>query len=95
MELKDRALKYRAIGQFFRTSRLKAGLSQDEVAQRLCYETAQMISNWERGICLPPANKLYQLATMYKIPRREIIQIFLDETEKQLRKDLKISNRSF
>ena len=48
-----------------KTLRMKAGLSQKEVASSLGYTTAQFISNIERGVAMPPIKDLPKLAKLY------------------------------
>jgi len=83
--------KFKTTAIFFRQKRLKVKLNQEFVAKQLGYETSQMISNWERGICLPPNDKLPNLVELYKIPRKEILNLYMAETQKQVLKYLKKS----
>lgn len=50
-------------GDFLREKRMKAGLSQKEVALGLGYTTPQFISNWERGLSNPPISSIRKLVT--------------------------------
>jgi DNA-binding transcriptional regulator YiaG len=45
------------------TIRWWAKMSQKELGAKLCVPPAT-ISNWERGICDPPANKLLEIAQL-------------------------------
>lgn len=38
------------------------GLTQKELAGKLGISSAQLISNWERGICAPPIKKIQPLS---------------------------------
>lgn len=49
---------------FMRDARIKAGLSQGELAEALGYKSAQFVSNWERGVSSPPLALLRKLATV-------------------------------
>jgi transcriptional regulator with XRE-family HTH domain len=55
------------ITQFLITSRKKAHLSQFEVAKDLGYTSAQFVSNWERGLSIPPRAKLKRIAKLYNL----------------------------
>ena len=61
-ELTEHDLRVKIIGKFLKEKRTKAGLTQQEVALGLSYDTAQFVSNWERGISLPPLVALPKLA---------------------------------
>lgn len=47
--------------------RKSAKLTQGQVADKLGYETSQFISNWERGVSIPPSNTIETLAKMYGV----------------------------
>jgi transcriptional regulator with XRE-family HTH domain len=66
-------LRQRFVGRFLRESRLRAHLTQFEVASHLRYSTPQFISNWERGISLPPLTTMPRIAALYSISAREFI----------------------
>lgn len=40
------------------------GLTQKELAKKLGIVSAQLISNWERGLCAPPLKKLQPLTSI-------------------------------
>src|SRR4030088_952625 len=62
-------------GKYLREKRENAQLSQGEVARKLDYSTAQFVSNWERGLAAPPADKLKKLVNLLEIPEEEIINM--------------------
>jgi transcriptional regulator with XRE-family HTH domain len=74
----EQQMKYRLVrhheefGQFMQSARLKAGLSQRELSNYLGYSSAQFISNFERGIALPPLTKLAKMAKKLKLPVKEL-----------------------
>lgn len=76
------------LGRFLQDARIKVGLSQKEVADRLGYQTAQYVSNWERGIATPPGRTLRKLADLYRIPAEELYEVILDFVLAQTRQDL-------
>jgi transcriptional regulator with XRE-family HTH domain len=77
------------LAQYLKDSRLKAGLSQSDVAQALRYSSPQFISNWERGVSSPPLDTLSKLIELYKLPRNEVIDLILEETRSRLEKDIR------
>jgi transcriptional regulator with XRE-family HTH domain len=72
-------------------ARIKSGLTQSEVAEALGYDTAQFISNWERGISYPPIKTLKTLSKLYKISPDvlfdHILQFSIAQMEENLRKE--------
>ena len=49
-----------------------AGLSQGDVAKILGYESAQLISNIERGISTFPFKSIKKLAALYKVTEKDL-----------------------
>jgi transcriptional regulator with XRE-family HTH domain len=66
---------YRPVGDYLRQARLKAGLTQKQVADALEYSSAQFISNFEAGIAVPPLRKLVVLEQVYNMNLRELMDI--------------------
>ena len=67
----------RRLGIFLRAARMKAGLTQQQVAGALGYSTPQFISNWERGVSRPPDEVLARLRNMYGVSFREFREAFI------------------
>lgn len=84
-EMIEQDLRKKIVGKFLRERRVKAGLTQMEVAQELRYSTAQFISNWERGISMPPMETLPKLSNMMKIPPRDFIDVMSKYQEQVLK----------
>ncbi len=80
---------FEVLGSYLQNKRLKAELSQGDVADKLGYSSPQFISNFERGLCAPPLPKLRTLIDLYDLNAEEVIKIMLGEHEKHLRKHLK------
>jgi transcriptional regulator with XRE-family HTH domain len=79
---------FEVLGEFLQTKRTKSGLSQGDVASKLGYSSPQFISNFERGLCAPPLNKLKQLVQLYDLNGEEVVRLMLKEQERHLRKTL-------
>jgi transcriptional regulator with XRE-family HTH domain len=73
-KIAENELRRRIIGRFLKEARIEAGLTQGHVAKSLAYSTAQFVSNWERGLALPPLDVLPRLAKLLSIPPREMIE---------------------
>jgi transcriptional regulator with XRE-family HTH domain len=70
--------RYTTLGEYLQTMRTKAGLTQREVSLTLGYSSAQFISNFERGIAVPPLKKLKVLVKMYDMPVETVMDMILD-----------------
>lgn len=80
-----------AMAGFFKEARIKAGLTQKEVAYALGYSSAQFVSNWERGKCGVPLETLTKLIAVLNLKRSEVIDLILENEQKSLRRSLAIS----
>ena len=69
--------RYTVLGDYLQAMRIKAGLTQREVSLALGYSSAQFISNFERGIAVPPLKKLKVLVKMYDMPVDTIMDMIL------------------
>lgn len=72
-EKEERTLRRRLVGTFLKEARETARLTQGEVAKSLSYSSPQFISNWERGVSLPPMDILPRLAVMFEVKPRKLI----------------------
>ena len=68
------------LATFLKDSRVGAGLSQKDVANRLKYSSAQFVSNWERGVSSPPLRAVRKLASLYKVSEDQLYKVMLRET---------------
>lgn len=69
---------FKFIGEFLRQARIKAGLTQWNVAIELDYTSPQFISNFERGLCAPSKETISKLAMMYDFDRKEFLMKVLN-----------------
>lgn len=60
-------LRKELVGTNLKKWRESVKLSQGEVARKLHYSSPQFVSNWERGIALPPMDVLPCLMDIYQI----------------------------
>lgn len=68
------------MSKVLKTLRQNAGVSQTDVMRALGYDTPQFISNWERGISLPPISKIKKLAKLYGTDADYLYTVVKDET---------------
>lgn len=72
------------VGEYLHEKRTHRGLTQQDVARKLKYSSPQFVSNWERGIALPPMDALPVLVKMYDIDPEEIIEVLMQYERKAL-----------
>jgi transcriptional regulator with XRE-family HTH domain len=53
------------VGRNIRIARLRAGLTQNDLAIELSIAGGMTVSNWERGVALPSAGNLMALAELF------------------------------
>lgn len=69
------------IGRFLSDLRRDAGLTQEQLGERICV-TSKTVSRWETGKYLPPADILMKLSELYGVSVNEILSgRRLDESE--------------
>ena len=78
-----------SLGEFLKSKRENASLSQGDIAKKLKYTSPQFISNWERGVSSPPIKVLRILSDLYKISSDELFNLILQHSVAQLEANLK------
>lgn len=84
---------FQVLGDYLQARRVKAGLSQGDVAAKLGYSSPQFVSNFERGLCAPPLNKMKTIVQLYDLNSEEVLKLMMKEHEKQLRKNLGLTKK--
>ena len=74
------------IGKQIQKLRTNAGLSQEELAERL-YVTRQTLSNWETGKTYPAINSLLQLSDLFHISLDELVKGDIQAMEEKIRQE--------
>ena len=60
--------------------RNKRGLTQTQLAKLMGYSSGQFISNWERGLALPPLPALFPLAKIFGVSADSLFHLVLAAT---------------
>lgn len=71
-----------SFNQYTWTLRIKAGLSQLDVACALKLKSGQLVSNWERNMCRPPLTALPLLAKVYGVELRALFNRYANDVKK-------------
>ena len=82
------AAKPKTLAESLKQAREDAQLSQRQVADALGYQSAQFISNWERGISSPPMKTLKKLGELYSISAEGLYDILVEDTLRRVENDL-------
>lgn len=67
------------LSHWLKDQRLRAGLSQEQVAKHLGYSSGQFISNWERGVSKPPTHQVPPLAELLRVPLDDLVTFYIEE----------------
>lgn len=60
------------LGNYLRQRRFEQGITQQELAKKVGVRS-QLVSNWERGKCVPPAHVLKRMIQVQKIDPQELV----------------------
>ena len=85
--------KFDVTSKYFRQKRIDAGLTQAELAHSLGFSSAQIVSNWERGVCAPPLASLRPMIKVLKLDPEEVTDVITEENRRVLR-DMLLSRRT-
>lgn len=78
VKVKRQASPRLLFGAELRRLRLGAGLTQLDVSKALQYSTAQFVSNWERGVSMPPYAAIDPLARVFGVSRRKLVALVIE-----------------
>lgn len=87
-------VKMNELSKYLKRMRIESGLTQAEVASELGYTSPQFISNWERGLVLPPISALRKLMGLIHLEREHLIRLYIAQSRLRLEKVLCASQRS-
>lgn len=76
------------LGAMTREYRIKAGLTQLELALKLGYNTMQFVSLIERGVSKVPLTTLGKLIIILKMPEKKIIDSLVNEYKEDVVKEI-------
>ena len=66
---------------------MNAGLTQKEVAEEFNFNSAQFVSNWERGENEPPAKYLRALANLFSVNPDDLIETYIVFVSEKIREN--------
>lgn len=63
--------KFFHLGEYLRSKRIELGFTQQYIADKANMDV-QYVSNYERGLCEPPAHARTKIGTMLKVTKKDI-----------------------
>jgi transcriptional regulator with XRE-family HTH domain len=57
------------LGEYLKTNREAAEVTQKELQAKLGYKSSQFISNWERGVSVPPVKAIPVIAEAFGVDK--------------------------
>jgi transcriptional regulator with XRE-family HTH domain len=84
----------KVIGKFIKVRRTELGLSQNDLARSLGYNTSQYISNIERGLASIPFAKIQEMAGLLKVDYRHLLNLKLMEEVPGFKQEFLLSQSS-
>ncbi|HVK61259.1 MAG TPA: helix-turn-helix transcriptional regulator [Bdellovibrionales bacterium] len=82
----------KAMGKFFETYRIKAGLTLAAAAEILDIGGADILARYEAGKTLIPLNEVFSMANIYNIPPDRVVQMFYDLSFERAQKQARESD---
>jgi hypothetical protein len=77
-----------ALAKVFKKGRMKANKTQGEVSHVLGYSSPQFLSNFERGLCTMPLDKMKKMIEIYGLDGEDVVRLILDIQNKYIRSEL-------
>lgn len=72
------------LGLLLKNKRIQKKFTQAELASALDMHS-QYVSNWERGLCAPPADRFHRLIELLKIKRVHVVEAMLADAKNEIR----------
>lgn len=84
---------YPDTGALLQKHRKQGELTQNFVSKQLGYCSAQFISNFERGISVPPTSKLAKLLKLLRLPLDDFMKVYTREDSARTRSEIMAFSR--
>jgi transcriptional regulator with XRE-family HTH domain len=82
---------FKELGDYLKKKRIAKNLTQKDVAMALKYDSAQFVSNIERGLCSLPLSKIPTIMELYDIDLTTITKILLQVQKKIIAQTIEAS----
>jgi transcriptional regulator with XRE-family HTH domain len=72
------------LGTLLREQRIKRGLTQADLAESLGNVHPQFVSNWERGLCAPPSERLREIISHLQLTPKKVIDTMMTDAKEEI-----------
>ena len=86
LRAENRSMDMSDLPKYIREQRQKAALTQQEAVELLGYRKSQFLSSLERGLTKPPVDVLKKMCEVYRVPREEMRQRYIQAQVEEARK---------
>lgn len=73
------------MAQLIKTARLRKGIPQMELGEKLGYSNGQFISNVERGLCILPFRQLKEVCRLLDIKPETMVKALVQEYKSEVK----------
>ncbi len=70
--------------KYLKDMRIKKGISQRELAEMLGYTSGQFVSNYERGMCPVPLEKVKDMIGLLNLDSTKVVNLIQEDRKKSL-----------
>lgn len=84
--------RLQTIGDLLAHARLTKNYTQGELAKLLGYSSPQYVSNWERGVCEPPLDKMHLIIKHLDLDPKLVFDQMMKDTARRLEQKLKLAS---
>jgi transcriptional regulator with XRE-family HTH domain len=78
--------------KYLKDMRIKKGVSQRELAELLGYTSGQFVSNYERGMCPVPLDKVKDLIGILNLDSTKVVNLIQEDRKKSLLRTLDLDD---
>ena len=85
---------HEVLGNTIKNYRVKAHLTQMDLAKKLGYNTPQFVSLFERGLSKIPLETLGSIIVYLKIPEKTVLSLLVQGYEQEVRQKISAGKKS-
>lgn len=78
------------VGSFLGQQRRKIAITQTELSNQLELASPQLVSNWERGICLPPFARWKHICNLLLLDKKVFALLIIKQVRQTIYRNLNI-----
>ena len=78
---------YYEMGAYLHKKRLERGLTQTQISLRLGYASAQHVSSFETGRCMPPKQHMARLIKLYGLDEKLLVKLIMTGQQRVIQRE--------